>query len=413
MARLPTPEPGGEVAGPSPGRAPLIGIVAGEASGDNLGRGLMAALRRRHPGARFVGIGGPGMLAEGLESLVPMDRLSVNGFIDPIRRLPELLGILRLLLARFERERPDVFVGVDFNVFNLLLERRLKDRGIPTVHYVSPSVYAWRRGRVRRIGRAADVLLTLYPFEPAYYADTPLRAVFVGHPLADAIDPESGGAAGRAEARAALGLPDAATVVALLPGSRMSEVRLLGDTLLDAAVLIARRRPGTRFVVPCVRPQIRAWLDRALASRAGLAVSAHDGTARLALTACDGALVKSGTSTLEAMLVGRPMVVCYRLGALTYRLVRALLRSEHVALPNILAGHTLVPELLQDAATPAALADALLGELDKAARQPEYLAEFRRMHLALRRDADARAAEAVAALLQLQSHPAGPRTHAR
>jgi lipid-A-disaccharide synthase len=379
--------------------APLVGIVAGEASGDALGRGFMAALRRRYPGARFVGIGGPGMLAEGLEGLVSMDRLSVNGFVDPLLRLPELLRILRRLLDRFERERPDVFVGVDFNVFNLLLERRLKSRGVPVVHYVSPSVYAWRRGRVRRVARSADVLLTLFPFEPALYATTGLRAVFVGHPLADAIDPDEGGAAARSAARRELGIETAGPLIALLPGSRMSEVRLIGPTLLEAAAAIVRRVPAARFVVPCVRPQIRAWLDEAIAARGASYLYACDGTARKALTACDGAIVKSGTGTLEATLIGRPMVVCYRLGALTYRLVRMLVRTEHVALPNILAGRTLVPELLQDAATPDALAAALLGELDKAARDPEYLAAFRQLHQTLRRDADARAAEAVATLL--------------
>jgi len=398
-----TVTPAARPAAPPAERAPawpVIGILAGETSGDNLGRGLMAALKRLYPRARFVGIGGPGMLEEGLESLVSMDRLAVNGFIDPIRRLPELIGILRLLLARFDRERPDLFIGVDFNVFNLMLERRLKQRGIRTVHYVSPSVYAWRRGRVRRIGRAADLLLTLYPFEPAYYAGTPVQAVFVGHPLADAIDPGSGSDARRLEARGQLGIPAHGTLIALLPGSRMSEVRLLGSTLLDAASLIAERIPGARFVVPCVRPQIRAWLADALAGRDDLEVHAYEGSARLGLTACDAALVKSGTSTLEAMLLGRPMVVCYRLGNLTYRVVRALLRTEHVALPNILAGRALVPELLQDAATPEALATALIGELDKAARDPEYLAAFRTLHETLRRDADARAAEAVAMLLR-------------
>jgi lipid-A-disaccharide synthase len=379
--------------------APLIGIVAGEASGDALGRGLMAELRRRYPGARFVGIGGTGMLAEGLESLVSIDRLSVNGFVDPLLRLPELLRILRALLDRFVRTRPDVFVGVDFNVFNLMLERRLKARGIPTVHYVSPSVYAWRRGRVRRVARAADLLLTLFPFEPALYATTDLCTVFVGHPLADAIDPEAGNAAARGEARRVLGLASAGPLIALLPGSRMSEVRLLGPTLLDAAGAIVRRLPAAEFVVPCVRPQIRAWLDAALAAREIAYVHACDGSARLALSACDAAIVKSGTGTLEATLIGRPMVVCYRLGPLTYRLVRMLVRTEHVALPNILVGRALVPELLQDAATPDALAVALLGELDKAARDPEYLAAFRQLHHTLRRDADARAADAVAALL--------------
>lgn len=375
--------------------APVIGIVAGEASGDVLGRGLMAELKQRHPGARFIGIGGPGMVAEGLESLAPMERLAVNGFIDPIRRLPELVGILRRLIARYRTERPDVFVGVDFNVFNLLLERRLKRRGIRTVHYVSPSVYAWRRGRIKRIAGAVDVLLTLYPFEPGLYAHTAVRAVYVGHPLADAIDPEAGEVAGRRRARRELGLPEEAPVVALLPGSRMSEVRMLGDAFLEAAALIVRERPGVHFVVPCVRPDIGRWLESARQRHPVPALTAYEGDARLALTACDGALVKSGTSTLEAMLLRRPMVVSYRLGPVTYQLVRRLLRTPFVALPNILAGQELVPELLQDQATPRALAARLLAELDKARGDPEYLARFARLHQVLRRHADARAAEAV------------------
>jgi lipid-A-disaccharide synthase len=396
VRRVPTAE-----AGP-PGAvrdAPLIGILAGEASGDRLGRGLMVALKARFPAARFVGIGGVGMQAAGLESLAAMDRLAVNGFIDPIRRLPDLLRIFRQLLDGFARERPDLFIGVDFNVFNLLLERRLKRRGVPTVHYVSPSVYAWRRGRADRLGRAADLLLTLYPFEPAFYAHTPLRAVFVGHPLADEIAPDCGAPPQRQAARRSLGLPAEAMVIALLPGSRMAEVRLLGHTLLGAAALIAARRPAARFVVPCLDGRIRGWLTDALRAWPGLQVTVDEGDARRALIACDAALVKSGTSTLEAMLVGRPMVVCYRLGRVSYQLARRLVRTEFVALPNILAGRRLVPELLQDAATPAALADALLRELDKAGAEPEYLAAFRHLHATLRRNADGCAAEAVAALL--------------
>lgn len=376
-----------------------IGIVAGEASGDNLGRGLMAELKRRHPQARFVGIGGPGMLEEGLESVVSMDRLSMNGFIDPLRRLPELLSIIRRLLARYDAEQPDLFVGVDFNVFNLLLEGRLKKRGITTVHYVSPSVYAWRRGRIRRIVRAADVLLTLYPFEPELYAHTPLRAVYVGHPLADAIDPQAGSAAGRQRARAELGVDGAGLVVALLPGSRMSEVRMLGERFLEAAALIARQRSSVCFVVPCVRPAIEHWLAAARQRFPQLHIVHYAGNARLALTACDGALVKSGTSTLEAMLLRRPMVVSYRLGAITYQVVRRMLRTPYVALPNILAGRMLVPELLQNAATAEALAGTLLAELDKAHDDPEYLQEFARLHHVLRQSADVRAAQAVSGCL--------------
>ncbi len=388
--------------------APVIGILAGEASGDNLGRGLMAELKRRYPQARFVGIGGPGMREEGLDSLVSMDRLAMNGFAAPLKRLPDLMSILRRVLAQFDRERPDVFVGVDFNVFNLLLERRLKRRGVPTVHYVSPSVYAWRRGRIGRIARAADALLTLYPFEPALYRESAVRAVYVGHPLADAIDPDADDAAARRRARAALGLAGSEVVVALLPGSRMSEVNLLGALFLQAAALMTRERPGLRVVVPCPRPAISAWLESASGARAGLDLVSYAGDARLALTACDVALVKAGTGTLEAMLLRRPMVVSYRLGAITAWLVRRMLRTPYVALPNILAGRALVPELLQNDATAPALARRTLAELDKAGGDPEYLAEFARLHRLLRRHADARAAEAVAAWLPTMPAASAP-----
>jgi lipid-A-disaccharide synthase len=382
-----------------------VAIVAGEASGDSLGAGLMAELRARYPRIRFVGIGGPGMEAQGLDSLVPMDRLSVNGFAEPIRRLPEFIGILRRLLRLFAAERPDVLVGVDFNVFNLILERRARRLGIATVHYVSPSVYAWRRGRVRRVARAADMLLALYPFEPDLYAGSPVRAVFVGHPLADAIGLQDGTEAARVAARSALGLSTTGLVVALLPGSRMSEIRMLGDTFLAAADRLSGRWPGVQFVVPCLRPAISDWLEQVRPSYPTLALHGYQGNARQALAACDVALVKSGTSTLEAMLLRRPMVVSYRLGPLTYRIVRRMLRTPFVALPNILAGRALVPELLQDAATPQALADALVLELDKARAEPEYLAQFERLHQKLRRHADARAAEAVASWLPAPATP--------
>ena len=376
-----------------------IGIVAGEASGDALGAGLMAALRTRHPQCTFVGIGGSRMLEQGLKSLVPMDRLAMNGFVDPIKRLPELVRILRLLIRTFTENPPQVFVGVDFNVFNLLLERCLKRRHIPTVHYVSPSVYAWRRGRVKRISRSADMLLTLYPFEPIFYQAVPVKAVFVGHPLADEIDLNAGREEAARGARERLGVNPDARCIALLPGSRMSEVRLLADAFLGAAVIIARELPTSVFVVPCLRPEIAEWLDASLSRYPGLSVVPYVGDARLALTACEGALVKSGTGTLEAMLLGRPMVVSYKLGELSYRLIRRLLHTRFIALPNILAGEELVPELLQHAATPEALAENLLAQLDKAHREPEYLVRFADLHQQLRRGADERAADAVAGWL--------------
>ena len=381
---------------------PVIGILAGEASGDNLGAGLMRELRVLYPTCTFIGIGGPRMMAHGLESLVPMERLSMNGFVEPLKRLPELIGILHKLIKCYQAKRPVVFVGVDFNVFNLLLEGMLSRRGVATVHYVSPSVYAWRRGRVKRVAGAARMLLTLYPFEADFYADVPIETVYVGHPLADEITPEAGSGEARLAARRELRLPDERLCIALLPGSRMSEVKYLADIFLTAADLIHARVGDVGFVIPCLRKNIANWLNDALGSHQSLDVVRYDGNARLALTACDAAIVKSGTGTLEAMLLRRPMVVSYKLGGLTYRIVRRMIRTPFVALPNILAGRMLVPELLQNDATPEALADSLLSslsELDKTSREPETLVEFARLHELLRQGADKKAAQAVARLV--------------
>ena len=379
--------------------AATIGIVAGEASGDNLGAGLMAALRGRLEGLRFVGIGGEAMLAQGLEPLGSMAALAVNGFSDPLVKLPQILGTFTTLRRRFLAGPPDVFVGVDFNVFNLSLERRLKRRGVPTVHYVSPSVYAWRPGRVKRINRSADRLLALFPFEKSFYADTNVDVTFVGHPLADAIGLEAGSETNRRAAREALGLDQDETIIALLPGSRDGEIRLMLDAFLDAAQLIRAALPEVSFVVPCPRPSIAGLVQRAVSKRQALPVLVHAGVGRLPLTACNAALVKSGTGTLEAMLLRRPMVMSYRLGPLAWKLARRLVHTDFVALPNILAGRALVPELLQDRATPSALAEKLLAELDKSVRRPEYLQEFAALHRQLQQNANERAADVVAAVL--------------
>lgn len=372
-----------------------IGILAGESSGDRLGAGLMQSIALRHPQVEFIGIGGPQMTAAGLDSLVSMDRLTVNGFIDPVKRLPELIGILQLLKRRFLECNLSAFIGVDFNVFNFILEGMLKRRGIATAHYVSPSVYAWRRGRVRSIAKSTDLLLTLYPFEPAFYRHTNVQACYVGHPLADEIDSQAGNSRAQLDAREKLGIAGVDHCVAILPGSRMSEVKLLTARFLDACEIIHDRQPGTVFVVACLREHIEQWLRGETAKHPQLHIVTYHGNARLALTACDGAIVKSGTSTLEAMLLRRPMVVSYRMGALSYQLARHLLRSPFIALPNILAGRLLVPELLQDAATPQALADNLFSELDKSVQDPEYLTTFAELHESLRCGADDQAADAV------------------
>ena len=376
-----------------------IGIVAGEASGDRLGAGLMQALRARFAGLRFAGVGGAAMQAEGLESLGDFDSLSVNGFADPILKAPQILSAFAALRRHFAADPPDVFVGVDFNVFNLALERLLKRRGIPTVHYVSPSVYAWRPGRVKRLSRSADRLLALFPFEKAYYAATDLDVVFVGHPLADAIDPQAGRDDNRYRARDALGLCREGTVVALLPGSRRGEIKLMLEPFLRAAQILGEAIADASFVIPCPRPSLAALVEREVSNWAPLPVLVHHGDGRAPLTACDAALVKSGTGSLEAMLLRRPMVVSYRLGPLAWILARMLVRTEHVALPNILAGRALVPELLQERATPAALAENLLAELDKSVRRPEYLQSFTALHERLKKGANERAADAVAAFL--------------
>ena len=378
-----------------------VGIVAGEASGDILGARLMRAIKGRVGCVEFTGIGGEQMAAQGLQSRAALSRLAVNGFVDPLKRLPDLLRVLIDLVRHFSRSGVDVVVGVDFNVFNLLQERLAKRRGIPTAHYVSPSVYAWRRGRVKRIGRAADVVMALFPFEPALYRDHGVRAVFVGHPLADDIGPEAGAEAAKAAARARLQLDENAVVIALMPGSRMSEVNAMGEIFLATAARLHAELDACAFVVPCASPKIHDLLSDMLrrCSDASPDIRLTTGNSVEAMTAADGVLVKSGTGTLEAMLLRRPMVVTYRVGRLTYRIVNALKSSEFVALPNILSGRPLVPELLQEAAEPERLARALLAEVRRAREEPDYFDEFDRQHAILRRGASARAAETVLSLV--------------
>jgi lipid-A-disaccharide synthase len=375
-------------------RVLCVGIVAGEPSGDLLGAGLMRALRAQVPDIRFRGVGGPLMLQQGLESLAPLSTFAMNGFVEPFKRFPDLLRVIRKLRSAFLADRPDVFVGVDFNVFNLLLERLLKRRGITTVHYVSPSVYAWRRGRVKRIGRAADLVMTLYPFEPPLYAQHDVRAEFVGHPLADEIEPVDT----TASARAALGIAANQLTIALLPGSRMSEIRAHGELFMQTAVHIDAAAGRARYLIPCVDERSQLALEELVRRFPELDVRVLRGDAHRALASADVALVKSGTGALEAMLFGKPMVVTYRLGALSYRIVKALLRTPFVALPNILAGRRLVPELLQHDAQPERLARAVIAELERG-RSGAHLTDFRALHWALRRGANQRAAAAVLSMI--------------
>jgi len=368
-----------------------VALVAGEASGDILGAGLMQALKARHPQIEFIGVGGPLMQAQGLTSYFPMERLAVMGLVEVLGRLPELLARRRRLRQSLIAAKPDVFIGIDAPDFNLGLEFKLRRAGIKTVHYVSPSVWAWRQKRVLKIREACDLMLTLFPFEAQFYDAHQVPVRFVGHPLADTIPQQ----ADRAAARIALDLPLDEPVVALLPGSRGGEVARLGELFLDAAVRLRTLRPGIRFVLPCASPERRAQLEQMLASR-DLPLSLLDGRSHEALAACDAVLIASGTATLEALLYKRPMVVAYKVAPLTYRILKRLVTSAYISLPNLLAERLLVPELIQDAATAEALAQSLAPLIDDGQVQTEG---FDVIHRALRRDASQQAAEAVLQLV--------------
>ena len=373
-------------------------LVAGEASGDALGARLVEELRRRFPDARFAGIGGDAMRAAGVETWHDASELAVMGLFEVLRHLPRLLKLRREFRTRALAWRPDVVIGIDAPDFNLGVERWFKQRGVPTVHYVSPSVWAWREKRAEKIGASADRVLCLFPMEPAIYARHGVDARFVGHPMADAmpLHPD------REAARAALGLPAGAPVLAVLPGSRLGEIERLGEVFFEAAWQVAEEMRALHVVVPAANARCRELLQAQMSRSALPVMHSHllDGQARTALAAADVVLLASRTATLEAMLSKRPMVVGYRVSPLTYRIVRALglLKVDRYALPNVLAGEDLAPELMQDDCTPARLADAVLTWFQSpaalAALQPKYLA----LHEQLRQGASASAAAAVASL---------------
>ncbi|MFC3606413.1 lipid-A-disaccharide synthase [Stutzerimonas tarimensis] len=372
------------------GRRLCIALVAGEASGDILGAGLMRALKARHPQVHFIGVGGPRMEAEGMVSYFPQERLAVMGLVEVLGRLPELLQRRKRLLKDLLQARPDVFIGIDAPDFNLDLELKLRQGGIRTVHYVSPSVWAWRQKRVFKIREACDLMLTLFPFEARFYDEHQVPVRFVGHPLADAIPLE----ADRAAARRMLDLPDREFIVALMPGSRGAEIAKLGELFLDAAERLRFMRPGAHFVLPCATPQRRQQIEAMLARR-DLPLTLLDGRSHEALAACNAVLIASGTATLEALLFKRPMVVAYRVAPLTYRILRRMVKSPYVSLPNLLAERLLVPELIQEAATADALAESLSPLLEHGDVQTEG---FDSIHRTLRCDASAQAADAVLTL---------------
>ncbi|MGD8378559.1 MAG: lipid-A-disaccharide synthase [Gammaproteobacteria bacterium] len=375
-----------------------IGLVAGEASGDALGAGLIRELRRRFPNAEFEGVAGPRMRAEGCHGLADIGELAVMGLTEVLAHLPRLLRLRRSLRRHFTTNPPDVFIGIDAPDFNLGLERALRRQRIRTVHYVSPSVWAWRSGRVRTVGAAADLVLCLLPFEPAIYEREGISAVFVGHPLADRLTP-----AGEPQtAREALGMPPRKPVLALLPGSRRTEMSALGEIFIETARRLRDAHPELQFVAPMATSKLAAQFQELHGRIApDLAVTILDGQAERAMAAADAVLLASGTATLESLLLGRPMVVAYRLSAVTYAILKGLglLRLTRFSLPNLLAGRDLVPECMQSAAQP----DTLVAELERvlfdADVRREQIQGFAALGETLRRNADHEAAGAVAALV--------------
>ena len=373
--------------------SPLIALCAGEASGDLLGAHLMEAIRARCPNARFTGIGGPRMTALGFESLCEQEKLAVRGFAEVVKRLPEILSIRKGLIEKMRAARPDVFVGIDAPDFNLHVEEKLKQSGIPTVHYVSPSVWAWRRGRVNKIVRQANRVLCLFPMEPQLYRDAGGRAEFVGHPMAQTMPLE----ADRAAARQRMKLDGDTPVFALLPGSRVSEIDYMAPIFFQTAKLILQRYPTARFLLPVATHATRNRLTALLAEERfkHLPIQLMTAHADLACTAADAVLVTSGTATLEVALCKRPMVISYKISPLTYAYVKRKIKVPHVGLPNILLGREAVPELLQSRAKPQLLADALIKWYESPEECAALKRDFHELHHMLRRDTAELAAQNV------------------
>ncbi|MBV5308841.1 lipid-A-disaccharide synthase [Chromatium okenii] len=376
----------------------LIGIIANETSGDLLGAALVRALREHIPDARFIGVAGTQMQAAGCETLLPLERLSVMGLTEVLAHLPELLKLRGTLKRYFLANRPAVFIGIDAPDFNLYLEQKLREAGIKTVHVVSPTVWAWRAGRVKTIRRAVDLMLCLFPFEAAFLTRHHIPAIAIGHPLADQIP----FIVDRDAARGALNLSLADPVIALLPGSRISEMRRLAAPFIDAAHRCYLMRPNLHFVVPLVNNTLRELFIKELAQRAPhLPVTLLDGRSREAITAADCVLTASGTATLETLLLKRPMVVAYRVHPLTYQLIKrlGLIKVPFIAMANLLAGRALAPEFIQAQCRAEVLAAALLDWLDHPERVAAIQADYGRIHSELRRDAAQTAASAIMKLI--------------
>ncbi|MCO7230449.1 lipid-A-disaccharide synthase [Halomonas sp. CnH100-B] len=383
-------------------------LVAGELSGDILGAGLMQALRARHPQVEFRGMGGPRMEAQGLKSRFPLETLSVMGLVEVLKHLPELVRVRRTLREEALAWQPDVMIGIDAPDFNIGLEKQLRAAGVTTAHYVSPSVWAWRQGRVKKIASAVDAMLTLLPFEADFYHRHRVPVAFVGHPLADELPLEND----RAVARRTLGLNADAPVLALLPGSRRNEIRFMGATFLDAVTLLCQRHTGLQVVIPAATAQRYTELGELLAGYPALAqqVTLLEGQAREAMVASDAVLLTSGTAALEAMLCHRAMLVAYKMAPATHWLAKRLVKTQWISLPNLIAQESVVPELIQHAATPEAVAEQISQLLSDAETRHALEARFAAMHATLQRTASERAAQAITALVAgepLEAKPDG------
>lgn len=357
-----------------------IGIIAGEASGDLLGASLIQELKQYYPNALFEGVGGPKMIAQGFHSFYAMDRLSVMGFIEPLKRLFEILSMRKRLVQHFVQSQPQVFIGIDSPDFNLSIEYQLRQKGIKTVHYVSPTVWAWRQKRIKKIKKAVDLMLSLFPFENKIYQDNQIENCCVGHPLANAIPLSSD----KMLARQALKLPTTNKIVAILPGSREQELNYLAKSFIETAQWLLQRDPSIQVITACPTELIKKQLEAILEQMNFSAIKIFLGQSTQVMAASDAILVASGTASLEAMLVKRPTVIAYKMSPLTFEIAKRIVKVPYIGLPNLLAGRRMIPEFIQSQVIPSQMGQTLLDYLSDPNLETELKSQFEKIHLSLK-----------------------------